>query len=130
MCGLAASITREMTLSNIDVTRISLADYQLPLYDAAIEARAVPEAAHELKRMINAHHGVIVVSPEYNASVSPLVKNAIDWVSAGARSAATRPCPCFAGALSRWARPRTGVSAACAGFWRCVRFWKSAAARW
>jgi chromate reductase, NAD(P)H dehydrogenase (quinone) len=78
---LAASITRELTLSNIDVTRISLSDYQLPIYDAAIEARGVPEAAHELKRMIGAHHGVIIVSPEYNASVSPLVKNAIDWVS-------------------------------------------------
>jgi NAD(P)H-dependent FMN reductase len=78
---LAASITRELTLSNVDVTRISLADYQMPIYDAAIEARGVPDAAHELKRMISAHHGVIVVSPEYNASFSPLVKNTIDWVS-------------------------------------------------
>jgi chromate reductase, NAD(P)H dehydrogenase (quinone) len=31
--------------------------------------------------MMGAHHGVLMVSPEYNASVSPLLKNAIDWVS-------------------------------------------------
>jgi NAD(P)H-dependent FMN reductase len=31
--------------------------------------------------MIGANHGVCIVSPEYNASVPPLLKNAIDWVS-------------------------------------------------
>jgi NAD(P)H-dependent FMN reductase len=79
---LAAAVTRELALaSNVDVTCISLADYQLPVYDAAIEARGMPEAAESLKRMIGAHHGVVIVSPEYNASVPPLVKNSIDWVS-------------------------------------------------
>jgi len=34
-----------------------------------------------LKRMISAHQGVVIVTPEYNASLPPLVKNAIDWVS-------------------------------------------------
>lgn len=78
---LAAVVTREFVLANVEVTRISLADFPLPLYDAAVEARGMPEAAHDLKRMIGAHHGVVIVSPEYNASVPPLVKNAIDWVS-------------------------------------------------
>jgi NAD(P)H-dependent FMN reductase len=31
--------------------------------------------------MITAHHGVFIASPEYSASVTPLLKNAIDWVS-------------------------------------------------
>src|SRR5581483_8995145 len=35
----------------------------------------------DLKRMIGAHHGVVIVTPEYNSSVPPLLKNAIDWVS-------------------------------------------------
>jgi chromate reductase len=41
----------------------------------------VPKPAINLKRMIGAHHGVLIVSPEYNSSVPPLVKNTIDWVS-------------------------------------------------
>ena len=31
--------------------------------------------------MINAHHGVLFVSPEYNSSVPPLLKNTIDWIT-------------------------------------------------
>jgi NAD(P)H-dependent FMN reductase len=41
----------------------------------------VPKNAVNLKRMMSAHHGVLIVTPEYNSSVPPLVKNAIDWVS-------------------------------------------------
>ena len=41
----------------------------------------VPANAVNLKRMIGAHHGVLIVSPEYNSSVPPLLKNAIDWVT-------------------------------------------------
>src|SRR5258708_39721469 len=31
--------------------------------------------------MMSAHHGILIVTPEYNSSVPPLVKNTIDWVS-------------------------------------------------
>jgi NAD(P)H-dependent FMN reductase len=66
----------------VDVTRISLADFPLPLYDGDLQAKSgVPKHAINLKRMIGAHHGVLVVTPEYNSSVPPLLKNAIDWVS-------------------------------------------------
>ena len=41
----------------------------------------MPKNAVNLKRMIGAHHGVLIVTPEYNASIPPLVKNTIDWVS-------------------------------------------------
>ncbi|MGN6569809.1 MAG: NADPH-dependent FMN reductase [Pseudolabrys sp.] len=79
---LAALATKELTLLDADVTRISLADYPLPLYDADLDARAgQPENAVKLKHMITAHHGVFIASPEYSASVTPLLKNAIDWVS-------------------------------------------------
>jgi NAD(P)H-dependent FMN reductase len=79
---LAALAVKELTLIDTDVTRISLADYPLPIYDADLDARAgQPSAAVELKQMIMAHHGVFITSPEYSASVTPLLKNAIDWVS-------------------------------------------------
>jgi chromate reductase len=79
---LAALAAKELTLIDVDVTRISLADYPLPLYEGDLETKAgPPENAVRLKQMIMAHHGVFIASPEYSASVTPLLKNAIDWVS-------------------------------------------------
>jgi NAD(P)H-dependent FMN reductase len=79
---LAALAAKELTLIDADVTRISLQDYPLPIYDGDLEAKSDPPPnAVKLKQMIMAHHGVFIVSPEYNASVTPLLKNAIDWVS-------------------------------------------------
>lgn len=79
---LAAAITRELVQSDADVTRISLGDFPLPIYDGGIEAtQGVPQSAIDLKRMIGVHHGIVIVTPEYNASTPPLLKNAIDWVS-------------------------------------------------
>ena len=79
---LAALAAKELTLLDVDVTRISLADYPLPIYDADLDVRAgQPANALKLKQMIMAHQGVFIASPEYSASVTPLLKNAIDWVS-------------------------------------------------
>jgi chromate reductase, NAD(P)H dehydrogenase (quinone) len=79
---LAALAAKELTLLDADVTRISLADYELPIYEADLESKAgAPANAYKLKQMIMAHDGVFIASPEYSASVTPLLKNAIDWVS-------------------------------------------------
>ena len=79
---LAAVAAYEFAQAGVDVTRISLVDFPLPIYDGDLQAKSgVPKHAINLKRMIGTHHGVLIVSPEYNASVPPLLKNAIDWVS-------------------------------------------------
>jgi NAD(P)H-dependent FMN reductase len=78
---LAALAAKVLTLAEADVTHISLQDYPLPLYDHGLEVRGMPDNALKLKRMMMAHAGVLIVSPEYNASVPPLLKNAIDWIS-------------------------------------------------
>jgi chromate reductase len=79
---LAALAAKELTLIDADVTRISLADYELPIYDADLDSRhGQPNNALALKQMITAHDGVFITSPEYSASVTPLLKNALDWVS-------------------------------------------------
>jgi chromate reductase len=81
---LAALATKELALAEAEVTRISLADYSLPLFDADVLADSgLPAAAVQLKRMVMAHQGVFITSPEYSASVTPLVKNTIDWISRG-----------------------------------------------
>jgi chromate reductase, NAD(P)H dehydrogenase (quinone) len=79
---LAATAAAELVQAGADVTRISLGDFPLPIYDGDLQTKSgVPKHAINLKRMIGAHHGVLVVTPEYNSSVPPLVKNAIDWVT-------------------------------------------------
>ena len=78
---LAALAAKELALAEADVTRISLADYPLPLFDADFAAGNLPHHAVQLRRMLEAHQGVFITSPEYSASVTPLLKNAIDWVS-------------------------------------------------
>jgi chromate reductase, NAD(P)H dehydrogenase (quinone) len=81
---LAALAAKELALAEADVTRISFADYPLPLFDADLVADGgLHRHAIELKRMLVAHQGVFIASPEYSASVSPLIKNAIDWASRG-----------------------------------------------
>jgi len=79
---LAAAAAHQFAQADAEVTRISLADFPLPIYDGDLQAKAgVPKNAVNLKRMIGAHHGVLIVTPEYNACVPPLVKNTIDWVT-------------------------------------------------
>ena len=79
---LAALAARELSAAGGEVTRLSLADYPLPLYDADLDAReGQPAGAQRLKETIVAHQGVFIASAEYSASVTPLLKNAIDWVS-------------------------------------------------
>jgi NAD(P)H-dependent FMN reductase len=79
---LAAVAAKELVLGGADVTRISLEDYPLPIYDGDAEARTgTPDNARKLKQMMAQHAGVFIASPEYNASVTPLLKNTIDWIS-------------------------------------------------
>jgi chromate reductase, NAD(P)H dehydrogenase (quinone) len=79
---LAALAAKELALLDAEVTCISLEDYELPLFDADLAtASGPPVAALKLRQALVTHRGVFITSPEYSASVTPLLKNAIDWVS-------------------------------------------------
>ncbi len=65
-----------------EVTLLDLAEYSLPLYDGDSEARdGLPANATKLKQLFLDHDGLMIAAPEYNSSVTPLLKNTIDWVS-------------------------------------------------
>ncbi|MER8477062.1 NADPH-dependent FMN reductase [Mesorhizobium sp. M1163] len=73
---------KELAMQGAEVTRISLADYPLPILDQDLEKEeGIPENAFKLGRMIAAHDGLLIATPEYNGSIPPLLKNTIDWVS-------------------------------------------------
>lgn len=64
------------------VTEIDLRDYPLPIYDGDLEAaEGVPDNAVALKNLFKSHRGLLIATPEYNTSVTGVLKNAIDWVT-------------------------------------------------
>lgn len=79
---LARVAAAAVRAAGAEATLIDLADYPMPLYDGDLEARdGVPASARKLKDLFIAHHGLLIVSPENNASVSALLKNTLDWIS-------------------------------------------------
>ncbi|MGH8456184.1 MAG: NADPH-dependent FMN reductase [Stenotrophobium sp.] len=62
--------------------KIEIADIsQLPLYHADVQAQGFPEVVQKLGAQIRTADGLLFACPEYNYSVSGVLKNAIDWVS-------------------------------------------------
>ncbi len=65
-----------------EVTIVDLRDVAMPLYDGDLEAKeGLPPNARKFKELLRAHRGMLIASPEYNSSVSGVLKNAIDWAS-------------------------------------------------
>jgi len=72
----------ELAQQGAEVTRISLADYPLPIMNEDLEEeKGIPENAFKLARQFAAHDALLICTPEYNGSIPPLLKNTIDWVS-------------------------------------------------
>lgn len=65
-----------------EVQAVDLRDYPMPLYDAEFhQANGVPDSVRQLREVLRSAAGMLVASPEYNSSVTPLLKNTIDWLS-------------------------------------------------
>ncbi len=65
-----------------EVTFVDLKDYPLPLYDGDLEAsEGEPGNVRTLKEIFKAHQGLLIASPEYNSSISGVLKNTLDWLS-------------------------------------------------
>ncbi|MGB8702480.1 MAG: NAD(P)H-dependent oxidoreductase [Thermosynechococcaceae cyanobacterium] len=64
------------------VTYVDLRDLPMPLYDGDLEAQSgLPDNARVFKALLRSHQGLLIASPEYNSSLPPVLKNAIDWAS-------------------------------------------------
>ncbi len=96
LIAAAAAFARE---AGAEVTLIDLRDFPMPLYDGDLEAASgLPEHVTRLKAIMREHHGFLIASPEYNSSITPLLKNTIDWCS---RPAPGEPPPsCYAGKVA------------------------------
>lgn len=90
--GSARTASYNKRLAQLAATRVDeaggratfadLRDYPMPLFDGDLEAeQGLPEHARRLRRLLAGHAGLVVVSPEYNGFITPLLKNTLDWLS-------------------------------------------------
>jgi NAD(P)H-dependent FMN reductase len=69
-----------------EVTHLELADFDVPMYNADLEAKGTPPDVMRLKQLAYKHPAWIICSPEYNGSYTALLKNTIDWISSPVKS--------------------------------------------
>jgi NAD(P)H-dependent FMN reductase len=79
LIAVAADIARRV---GAEVDLADFRDFEMPLYDDDINAEiGLPPGALALRRRLDWADAVMISSPEYNYSISGVLKNAIDWVS-------------------------------------------------
>ena len=77
---LLAIATAGARQAGASVTLLDLKDLNLPIFDEDLEAeQGLPAGAVGLKRLLRQHEGLLIACPEYNGSITPLLKNAIYW---------------------------------------------------
>ena len=84
----AATIAKE---AGAEVTLVDLKDYAAPFYDGDLEIKdGLPAKAKELRQLMIQNSIILIASPEYNGSVSAILKNALDWASRSEEKAPSR----------------------------------------
>lgn len=79
---LLSEATKYLDSQGVPTRTISLADHELPIFNGDIEAATgLPENGVRLRNLINSSRALLICTPEYNGSVTPLLKNVIDWTS-------------------------------------------------
>lgn len=88
LLGLSGSLRKDST--NTKLMHAAAASYggafqegnlRLPLYDGDLEAEGIPADVLTLADQIAGAKAIVISTPEYNKSISGVLKNALDWVS-------------------------------------------------
>ncbi len=83
---LAKVVAGMASASGAAATHIELGDFDVPMYNADLEARGTPVDVMKLKELTYQHPAWIICTPEYNASYPALLKNTLDWISSPVKS--------------------------------------------
>lgn len=93
---VAADCARD---AGAEVTLVDLRDFPMPFYDGDLEvAHGLPDNARKLKALMVSHDGFLLACPEYNSSISAVLKNALDWISRAQPD--EPPMPAFRGKVA------------------------------
>ena len=106
---LASLVADAAIEAGAKITTLDLRDLALPLFDEDLEAASgLPEGALKLKALFRASDGFIIASPEYNSSITAVLKNAIDWASR-AESEEEAPLSAYKGKIAVLCSASPGV---------------------
>ena len=97
LLDLAVAAARD---AGAEVTAIRLREFDLPLYDGDLEATDFPAKADQLRALFIDHDGFLIATPEYNGSISGVLKNAIDWASRPRPGESMVALPAFRGKVA------------------------------
>jgi chromate reductase len=79
---LRRHMSAKLREAGVEVTDLDLSDFPMPIFNQDIEdAGETPEAAKRLAELFRSHDIVLIISPEYNGGMTPLIANLISWVS-------------------------------------------------
>ncbi|CAN7292092.1 NAD(P)H-dependent oxidoreductase [Devosia sp. LjRoot16] len=79
---LRRHMSTKLREAGVIVTDLDLREFEMPIFNQDIEdAGETPEAAKRLAEIFRSHDIVLIISPEYNGGITPLIANMISWVS-------------------------------------------------
>ncbi len=79
---LRRHMSAKLREAGVEVTDLDLNDFPMPIFNQDIEDTGeTPEAAKRLAEMFLSHDIVLIISPEYNGGVTPVIANLVSWVS-------------------------------------------------
>lgn len=78
---LRRHMSAKLREAGVAVTDLDLADYEMPIFNQDLEAEHTPDAAKQLADMFRSTDIVLIITPEYNGGVTPLIANTISWIS-------------------------------------------------
>ena len=65
--------------ANLEIVDLS----PIPFFNEDVEAEGVPQVIVDFKEKLAAADAILISTPEYNYSIPPVLKNALDWASRG-----------------------------------------------
>src|SRR5260221_13463484 len=74
---LRRHMSKKLREAGVDVTDLSLADFEMPMFNEDLEAEHTPESAGRLADAFRGHDIVLIITPEYNGGITPLIANTL-----------------------------------------------------
>lgn len=79
---LRRHMSAKLREAGVIVTDLDLREFEMPIFNQDLEdAGETPEAAKRLAELFRTHDIVLIISPEYNGGITPLIANTIAWIS-------------------------------------------------